>query len=796
MVKNYFKTAWRNLVRGKNYAVINITGLAVGLTGFIIILLYLNYELSYDTWDSSLKRVYKVGLRTDDDILPTTQAPLSGFLKDQLPAIEAATTMQSSGEYEVLLSTADKKLYQRGSVEADSLFLKVFPYKVTGGDPATVLNKPNAVIITNELAVKLFGNTDVVGKTIKIFNAFECEITGLFQQPSTPSHINAQFIYRSPYEKQNKQWNNYSYQTYVKTKEKMTVAAIDSKVNTAYYDGRVKKDNQSLADFRKDGHQAGLFVDAVPDIHNFPKHGSSNFATVSVLLLLASLLLLAGAINFSNLSIAASVTRAKEVGVRKVLGSGRKQLLWQFLSEIALQCFISLCLAILLVNLILPYFNSSFNIQLSFFASVDLLSLSVQIVLCLGGIILLSGLYPSVFLSRYNITKVLKGDYTRGTKGKVFRSSLIVFQFIVAAFFITGTLVIRSQMKYMETKDKGFTADQIMRLEVPQKVRDKDFAVTRTTLLSVPGVQHVSKTTAVPGDAYDDTTTMSFKYAGNDYRMGSVKISDDYFNTLNVKLVKGRFFDERLEDQNTKTVIINETAAKKLNQPDPVGIMMTFPQCDSLPVQVVGVVKDFNISGFENLVQPAVYSIGNNACMFQSGGGILVKLSGGNIKQSIAGIEQAWKSIDANTPIRYTFLDDNFQKLFAAHVRLQRIITFFSLTAILISLMGLFALTAFLVSRRTKEIGIRKILGAGVADLGVLLSKDFITLILIAVVIAVPLAWWCADAWLQGFSYRISISWFTFIAAALIIIVMAIVTISFQTIKAAITNPVKSLRTE
>lgn len=796
MIKNYFKIAWRNLKSNMTFSFINIFGLATGLAGFIIILLYLNYELSYDTWDDSLKRVYKISLRTDDDILTTTPAPLSGFLKDQLPSIEAATTMQPAGDFDVLLSTAEKKIFQKGGVEADSSFLKVFPYEISGTNAAAALDKPNAIIISREVAGKLFNHSDPIGKTIKIFNAFECEVTGIIETPSTPAHFNAQFVYRSPYEKQNKFWENYSYQTYVITKLNKTEDELEREINTVYYNERLKKGDQTQEAFRKAGHQEGLFVDVVTEIHNFPKHGSSNFTSVSVLLLLASLLLLAGAINFSNLSIAASVRRAKEVGVRKVLGSGPGQLRRQFLNEIALQCFISLCTAILLVNILLPYFNGSFNLELSFFQSGNILSISFQILLCLLAVILLSGLYPSFFLSRYNITKVLKGDYTRGTKGTVFRNSLIVVQFVVAAFFIISTLVIKSQMRFMKTNDKGFSADQVMRLETPQKIRDKDFDLTRNTLLGIPGVQYVSKTTAVPGDAVNDTSTIAFKLTGSEYRMVSVKVSEDYFKTLSIKIKEGRVFDSRHEDQNTRTAVINESAAKKLNIKNPIGENISFPYCDSVLVRVIGIVKDFNVSGFERSIQPAVFTIGNKACMFQSGGGILVKLKGGQVKESVAGIEHAWKSIDPDTPIRYSFLDDNFQKLFAAHIRLQKIITFFSLSAILISIMGLFALTAFLVSQRTKEIGIRKILGAGINDLGLLLSKDFIRLVIIAVAIAIPLGWWAGNTWLQSFSYRVSISGWTFVAAAVIIIAIAAITISFQAIKAAIANPAQSLRAE
>ncbi|MBC7935266.1 MAG: ABC transporter permease [Rhizobacter sp.] len=796
MIKNYFKIAWRNLFRFKRYAFVNITGLVVGLTGFIIVLLYLNYELSYDKWDKSLERVYKISVRTDEDILQTTPAPLAELLVQKIPFIQSATTMQSSGDFEVLLNTGEKKIFQKGGVEADSTFLQVFPYKITGGDPLTALNKPNAIIISEDVAKKLYGHLNVIGKTIKIHNAFDNEITAIFRQPLSPSHFNTSFVYRSPYEKSNNHWENISYQTYVNTAGKVPVSKLESAANEVYYNHQLKEDNVSLEAFRKSGHQAGIFADRVQDIHNFPKHGPSNFTTVTVLLLLAILLLLSGAINFSNLSIAASMRRAKEVGVRKVLGSGIGQIRWQFMSEIALQCFISLCGSILLVGLLLPYFNNMFALDLHFFEAGNALSICLQIIGCLFIVILLSGLYPAFFLSRYNITKVLKGDYTRGGKGTDFKNALIVVQFTVATFFITGTLIIRNQMRFMQEKDKGFNSSQVMRLEAPQRIRDKNFDVTRSRLLAVPGVELVSKTTMVPGDAFNDTSTMAFMYAGQPHRMNSVKISPDYFSTLNIQLSKGRLFDDRTADAHCMSAIINETGAKQLNIRQPGGEHIYFPGCDSLPVQVVGIVKDFNTQSFESAVKPVVFTMGNNNCLMQSGGGILVKLNGADLKAAVAGVETVWNNIEPNMPIRYSFLDDNFQKLFASNIRVQKMISLFSLSAIIISLLGLFALTSFLINQRTKEIGIRKILGARLADVGLLVSKDFIKLILVAVVIAMPLAWLATDKWLQTFYYRINNNLWTFFLAAALILLPAITTILLLAVKAARSNPAKSLRTE
>lgn len=799
MLKNYFKSAWRNLWKNKVYSAINIAGLAIGLASFLVILLYLNHELDYDRWDPELEKVYKVSLRGEEDILRTTPAPLATLLRDNASQVEAATSfMRATSKFEIPLMVGDKQIYQDNTVTADSLFFRVFPYTLVQGDILIALDRPNAMVISDRVAAKLFGDDNPIGKTVRVFDRFDCEVTGILQTPDKPTHMEVDLVYRSPYEKSNFHWSNYSFQTYIKTKQPMPVAEIEGVVDELYYDHRLK-DGQELTyqAFHDAGHQAGLFVDAVRDLHNFPKHGDSNFTTVSILLVLAALLLLAGAINFSNLSMAASIRRAKEVGVKKVLGSSRVRLFWQFMGEVAFQCLLALGLAMLLISVMLPYFNREFGVDLSFFQTGNIGELMLQVVLCLLLVTLLSGLYPAAFLSRYNTANVLRGDYSRGTKGTVLRNVLIVAQFVVAAFFIIGTVVVSRQLHYMQTRDTGFSGEQVLRIQpFVQHSRDEGFDAIRNTLLRIPGVQAVAKTTAVPGDAYVDTATWEFKHRGKVFRMTSVKISADYFNTLDIDLLNGRWLNDSYADQHTRSAIVNETAAKQLGLQQADDAFISFPSCDSVPVQVVGVVRDFNVLGFEQQILPTVYTIGNEACTFQSGGAILVKLAGGDLRKPIAAIEDAWKTIEPSFTIRHSFLDDNFQQLFASHLRLQRVVNFFGATAIAIALMGLFALTAFLVGQRTKEISIRKILGASIADLGTLLGRDFMRLIALAVVIAVPLGWWAANEWLAGFAYRISLSGWIFLLAAVAVLVVAALTVGIHTLKAARANIADSLRDE
>lgn len=795
MIKHFLRISFRQLGRNRVYSFINIAGLTVGLAGFVIVLLYLNYELSYDKWDSRMERVYKISERTDGEIMEQTAAPLAQFLKQELPAVEAATRVQPAGSFEVPLSAGEQKLYAKGSIEVDSLFFQVFPYRIIAGDKLNPLAKPNAMVITPALSRMLFGDADPIGKTVKIFNILENEVTAVMEEPSGPSHLNVQFAWRSVNERSNMHWNNLSYQTYVRTREVMPVSKLDALINPVYYDKRLKNDNKSYHDFRASGHEAGLFADAAQNIHNFPRHGESNFTTVTVLLVLAFLLLIAGAINFSNLSIAASIRRAKEMGIRKTLGSGRGQLIAQFLGETALQCVISMMAALVLVQLILPYFNDSFGVSLSLGNTAQLWTILWQLMLCLLVVVLLSGLYPAIVLSLVNTSRVLKGEYSSGKKGNRFRNALIVLQFVVAGFFVFGTLVISRQISFMENSDKGFDGNQVVRIQAMQRTRDQNFDVARAQLLAVPGVVEVAKSTEVPGDAYADTSSYPFRYAGESYRLSSVKVSTPFFNTLGIKLQQGRLFDERSSDQQTRSAVINQSAARLLGQ-DVVGKTIYFDNCDTVPIQVIGVVNDFHVMGFESAVKPVAYTIGNFACMFQSGGGILVKIRQQNAAATIAGLETAWKKIEPDLPLRYSFLDDNFQKLLASHIRLQRVIGIFAITAIVISIMGLFAITAYFTGQRRKEIGVRKVLGAGVLDIASLLSKDFVLLVLTGVAVAIPLGYWASSRWLQTFAYRIPLGWQLFALSALLVLLIAVVTITLQTVKAARANPVKSLRQE
>jgi len=807
MLKTYFKIAWRNLSRSRLFAFVNIGGLAVALASFMIILIYFNYELSYDKWDPALGQVYKIGLRENQDISGTTPAPLASFLAKNYAHAEAATAIMPAGDYEILLSAGEKRLYQKGVVTVDSSFLKVFPYRLVQGDPLTALNPPNAVVLSEALSRKLFGNQDPVGRTVKIYNMIDGLVTGVMRAPAGPSHLDAQMLMRDPSERRNKFWENHSFQTYIKLRHPLAAAVVGKDVDRIYYDARLKKDGQSLETFRKTGNQSGLFADAVADLHNFPQHGETHFKITMVLLILAVFLLVAGAINFSNLSLARAITRAREVGVRKVLGSGRGQIILQSLFEIALQCLVSLGLAVLLVNITLPWFSSSFDLPLTL-RNHTIVTICMQMAFCLLLIVLVSGLYPALFLSGFQTAEVLKGKFSRGNRGVFFRNSLLLVQLTLSALFITGIVVVNRQMDFMQGKDLGFNASGVLRIEATQKSREENFPQVRSALLSVPGVEYVSKSTAVPGSPQLDTGTNEFRFAGKNVRLNIVKVGVDYFRTMDIKLIHGRLFENGRPEDLDNTAVINESALRAMGAAgpagkgdpagavDPVGKLIYFPGCDTVPYTIVGVVKDFNVQSLETRIVPAIYSISNAHCSYNSGGAILVKISAGQVRQTMAGIGAAWKNLEPAFPIRYSFLDANFRQLIAGYIRLEKIILLFSVISILIAVTGLFALTSFLAQQRVKEIGIRKVLGASVGSITGLLSKDFVKLLVLAIVIATPLSWWALSRWLEDFAYRIDLRWWMFGLAGLITMGITLLTVCSRAIRVAMGNPVESLRTE
>ncbi len=799
MLHHYLRSSWRNIRRNTLFSCVNIVGLAIGLTGFIVLLLYLNYEKSYDTWHPDLPRVSKVAMENSNGIMwdGRTQAPLASFLKQNYPRVQAATRISSDGtsDFEMPVDANGKKMYQKGLIEVDSLFFTVFPYRFVYGNSERALQAPDAIVLEESVAKSYFGDKDPMGEPVSIYGGLiKGTITGVIKLPATPSVLNPRILMRSPYERSNNHWQNYSYETYVKLIEPVSPDVLAGDINRIYRQDFLLEE-KSEGDQPQIDKDVTYFTEKFTELHTSPKSGGSNLTVINVLLMLAASLLVAGAINFSNLSLADAFRRAKEVGVKKVLGAGRGRLFLQFIMDVALQVFASLLLAGILAMIILPWFKNQFNIQLSFLQPGTQFFYT-QIALCLLFTIIIAGAYPALQLSGFNPVKVFKGGVLKEKKGLSFRNALTVFQFVLSGFFIISSLVIFKQVKFMQSKDKGFSGDQVVRIQTTQSTREQNFDKTRQQLLAVPGIVEVAKTTTVPGDAIIDTSTTQMKWNGTELKMNEVKVSREYFELIGAELMEGRWFDGRYADEHTRSVIINEAAAKRMAIASPVGQTIRFSYCDSIPVQIVGVVKDFNIQGLNMPVQPAMFNIGNFACGYRSGGAILVKINTAHTQQTLSDIENLWKSVEPEFPLRYTFLNENFQKLYAEYLRIQQVVVYFTIVAILIAIMGLFAMSVFLVKEKTKELGIRKVLGAGVKDIFKVTSMRFLLQVTVAMAIAIPIGWLAAQSWLRNFAYRFDLDFSVFLTASVILVAIALITVSFQAIKAALANPVKALRTE
>lgn len=796
MFSNYCKIAFRSLLKNRFTTFVNIGGLAVSLASFIIILLYLNYELSYDRWDASLQRVYRVSQQTESNFTDNpTPAPLAPLLREHQENIIAYTRIQPSGSFESLVGAGDKKIYQSDIVGADSGFLEVFPYRLLAGNAATAFKEPSSALLSREVSEKLFGAADPIGKVIMLFNKQPFTVTGIFAEPETPTHFKATMILRNPSMPDNNAWSNISFISYVRLREPMAPSKLDELVNRTYFDYHIKSGNQTYAAWLEAGNKPSLFTEAVADIHNFPRQGSSSFKTTIILFLLAGLLLLSGALNSSNLSLVKTLKRSREVGVRKVMGSSRRQILWQFLLEVTIQCSISLVLALLLCVVMLPVFNRTFDLPLSFSRQLHGYTMIWQCGAALVAIVLISGLYPAIVFARREAVHVLKGNFSMGLSSKRFSHSLIVVQFAVSVFFIISVLVMSNQLRFMRHRDIGFNPQQVVQIQAMQPTREGNFEQTRAKLLRIPGVQYVSKTTAVPAGRVD-TSSMQFHYQGNTTSLTSVRVSTDYFQTLGIAVVGGRSFDDAHPEDQDNTAIINETAARLLGVKDPVGSQITYAECDSVPYRIVGVVKDFQVQGFDSYVRPTFYSISNAHCTYQSGGALMVKVNTANLDKTLAAITQLWGEVEPGFPLHYSFLDDNFQRLFSSYSRIQAIIHVFTLISVFISVMGLLALTIYVTEQRTREIGIRKVLGASISGIVTLLSKDFLVLVVLSVVIATPVAWYLLEQWLRDFAFRTTITWQVFAGGAASALLIAVVTVGWQAFKAASANPAHSLKVD
>jgi putative ABC transport system permease protein len=797
MLKNYFKTAIRNLFRNKTYAIINISGIAIGLTAFWLITLYIADEFSYDRYHQKADRIYRVAQHTKweggDIHQASTSAPFAPALKTEYPEIqEAARIVREGGG---IISYNNKAINADDILFADANVFKIFTYSFLHGDANTALSKPEAIVLTESLAKKLFDDPGkAINQTIFFENNYPNLVTGIIKDIPENSHIRFSGL-RSLPEKYSGEWQNFNVYTYLLLANGTDYKKLEAKL--PQFAAKTIQKIMGVDDYRME-------LQPLASIHLHSNlqveiSANSSMSRVYIFIGIAALILIIAIINYMNLSTARSSIRVKEVGVRKVLGSGKRELIALFITEALVMIFLAALIAFFMVTVLLPFFNTLANKNLTvwrFGAWYTILALA-GFALLIG---ILSGSYPAFFLSRFKTIPALKGQLGDLSNSILFRKSLVVFQFVVTVVMIVGSLVIYRQLQYTTQKDLGFNKDQLLTFHIHDRSVRSKVAAIKSQLLQNPLIQNVTAAGNPIGN--NDLGSHGFVFEKTDGSFSSstklaqeLMVDADYIPTLDIKLQQGRNFSNAIEADKYGAALVNQTLMTELGWKDALGkrVRFKYGKGETGERTVVGVVKDFHTYSLQHKVEPMVLMMPAAASMEDN---IYVKINTSKTTEALAFIEKVYKQFDKNNPVEFHFLDQNFAQQYATEQKQEQLALIFTILAVFIACLGLFGLAAFTAQQRVKEIGIRKVLGATVASVTVMLGKDFIKLICISILIATPIAWYSMNKWLEDFAYRINISWWVFIVAGMIAAFIALLTVSFQAVKAAVKNPVQSLRTE
>lgn len=792
MIKNYLKIAWRNIVRNKTFSVVNIMGLALGLTCSLLILLWVQDEKNVDAFHTNKKDLFQVYERNyfdgKTDAGYSTQGLLAQELKKVVPEIqyssgfESAAAPGSQSTFQV-----DEKVAKMNGMYAGADFFSMFSFPLIRGNASTSLNEPGGIAISEKMADYFFGGADkAIQKSIRFENNEELKVTAVFK--NVPANSSLQFDFLrcwSDFVKQNEwvnNWGNTDPQTFIQLKKGADAAKTEAKIKDFIY--RYQEKNKS-------------FVVALALQPFAEKYLYSNFKNgyidggrieyVHMFSIIAVFILLIACINFMNLATARSAKRAKEVGIRKVVGALRSSLLTQFVGEAVLTTLFAVLIAVLLCVLLLPAFNQLTGKQLSLPVTQPLFYAAVAGLLVITGVV--AGSYPAFFLSSLKPVRVLKGTLKFSWSNTLFRKALVVFQFSLSAFLIIAMMVVYRQLHYIQTKNIGYDRENLVYIPIEGELV-KDYSLFKQKAMSNTAISNVSKMRNSPTGIYHHTGDIYWQGKSPGLAVSFVDgvVGYDYVKTMNLQLAAGRDFSKEFGTDSVG-FLLNETAVKKMGFSDPVGQPVTW---GNHPGKVVGVLKDFHFNSMHQAIEPLIMRLDEN----WNWGTLLVRIKAGKTKEAIESLRQICKEVNPKFPFTYQFADLEFAKLYTGEVVVSRLANIFAFLAIFISCLGLFGLVTFTAEQRIKEIGVRKVLGASVSSIIRLLAVNFIKPVVLAIIIAFPPAWYVMNNWLQDYAYKISIGWAMFVPAALVMITIALLTVSFQTIRSAFINPVKSLRTE
>jgi putative ABC transport system permease protein len=798
MFKNYLHIALRNLKKHKGYSLINILGLAIGMACCILITSYVLYELSYDRYHENADRIYR--LKCDAQIggnhlhLPKSSPPMGEYMVENFPEVSNAVRIRELGT--VPVKYRENLYYEDQIFFADNSIFDIFTFPLLNGNPETALKTAYSVVLTEDASRKYFGNEDPIGKVLTIDEDADFTVTGVLSNVPRNSHFVFDMLCSFETYAQNNRlnmlnWlflNNY---TYILLEKGYEPGALEQK----FPDMIEKNAGNMLKAVKGD---ITLSLQPLTSIHLHSRleqeiSATSSIANVYIFSAIALFILFIACLNFMNLSTARSAKRAQEVGMRKVLGAHRARIVRQFISESLIYSLIGCVFALLFVEIVLPLFRSLSGIALSinYLENLWLIPGLISLTLFVG---LAAGSYPAFFLSSFQPIRVLKGSLKTGTANAHFRGVLVVVQFTISIVLIIGTIIIFSQLNYMRNTALGFEKEQILIIPISDESTVKSLAPLKEDVKNYPGIINVAASSHVPGQTtyYNPFLPEGFTREEMPW-MGQLNVDCDFIPTMGIELLAGRNFSSELETDQRLSVIINETAAKRFGWEDPVGKTIgTFTSATAMMKRtVIGVVKDFHIESLHKEIGPLL--ITNNPEWLNS---LSVRLSPHNIPETLGFLSKKWRQYNPLRPFQYSFLDESFDAQYRADERLSQIFSYFSILAIFIACLGLFGLASYTAEQRTKEIGIRKILGASISGIVKLLTEEFSRWVLFANIIAWPVAYFAMRKWLQGFAYRTSIGFLTFVWSALIALSIALLTVSYQALKAAKANPVKSLRYE
>jgi len=814
MFRNYLKVALRSLRKSKGFTALNIIGLAAGLGVCLLIVLYVTDELSYDRYNVNADRIYRVDA---DNYVNNTQfeaTTVSNFLGPTLvashPKIQQMVRFRHPGDQ--LVRKGNDQILEHHCTFADSTIFKVFTLPMIAGDPNTALNNPHSIVIDESAALRYFNSTDVVGRTLEVGgNNTPLTITGVIRDMPEQSHFHFSFIrpirdswsFNDP---DDNAWMSNNHYTYILAQPGTTRAEIQKDVDAVVYlnIGRALQElvHMSMSDFEKSGNHLRYRLTPVTDIHlhsnkSYELEANSNIQFVYIFSVIAGLILLIACVNFMNLSTARSANRAREVGIRKVAGSTKGHLILQFLTESVLLSLFSLILALGIAILLLPMFNqlAGKSLHPGALFSGRFLPILLLLVLLVG---CFAGSYPAFYLSSFQPIQVLKGKMAAGFKSSWLRNSLVVFQFFISIGLIVSTLVIYRQLHYIRNKEVGFNRDQVLVIHNTWSLGPDGTTNLRKDLLALAGVTGATVTGDLPtigGDQYSQEGWFrdASLEASKAFFMTGLNVDDHYIPTLGMQIVKGRNFDLAQFPTDSTGLILNEAAVAMLGAKDPLNLIIwkKNPHDSARAFHVVGVVKDFNYNSLHDKILPLVMQVNT-----PNWGSIAVRFHTNDAVSLVRQVEGKFHTAKQGAPFNYTFMDNDFDQLYHAEQQTGRVFITFAVFAILIACLGLFGLVTYAAEQRTKEIGVRKVLGARVVGIVALLSRDFTMLVGIAALIAFPAAWWAMYKWLETFAYRTEISWWIFLVAGAAALAIALLTVSIQTVRAALANPIKSLRSE